>query len=175
MTIHLSACLCVVSVWLVRIFLYSIVDGMRHLLLRLVCIIVGLSWSKSAVWDKVLEGGAIPEAIVVEVCCARWSPTTRGRSLRPFVVKVCCARQSPPMRGSFLRPSVVKVHCARQSTLRRGSSWGHLWSKSACARQSPPTRGSSWGPRGQSLLCETKSSNERQILEALVVKVHCTW
>jgi hypothetical protein len=62
MSIHLSACILVVLVQLV-------IDGMHHLSLRLVCIIVGPLWSKSAVQDKVLQQGAIPEALVVKVCC----------------------------------------------------------------------------------------------------------
>ncbi len=100
MSIHLSACLWVVLVQIV-------VDGMRHLCLRLVCIIVGPSWSKSVVLDKVIRQGAIPEALVVKV---------------------------------------------------------------RCASRSPQTRGGSWGPRGQSLVCETKSSDKGQFLEA-----HCGW
>jgi hypothetical protein len=60
MSIHLSACIRVVSVQLV-------IDGRRHLSMRLVCIIVGPSWSKSAVRDEVLQQGAVPEALVVEV------------------------------------------------------------------------------------------------------------
>jgi hypothetical protein len=63
MLIHLSACLQVVLVQLV-------VNGTCHLSLRLVCIIVGPSWSKSVVQDKVLRRGAIPAALVVKVCCA---------------------------------------------------------------------------------------------------------
>ena len=48
MSIHLSACL--------RVVLFQLViDGMHHLSLRLVCIIVGPSWLKSAVQDKVLQ------------------------------------------------------------------------------------------------------------------------
>jgi hypothetical protein len=166
MSIHLSACLRLVLVWLIMVFLYSIIDETCHLLLRLVCIIVGLLLSKSAVQDKVLQQGAIPEALVVEVCCARQSPPMRGRSLRPFMAKVCCTRQGPLMRGNFLRPSVVKVCCKRQSPPTRGSSWGHLWSNFAAwekvlqqgavpealmvkvhyARRSPPTRGRSLRP-----------------------------
>jgi hypothetical protein len=63
MSIHLFACIQVVPVRLV-------VDGTRHLSLRLVCIIVGPLWSKSTVRHKVLQQGAIPEALVVEVRCA---------------------------------------------------------------------------------------------------------
>ncbi len=46
-----------------------LVNETRHLSLRLVCIIVSPSWLKSAVQDKVLQQGAIPEALVVEVHC----------------------------------------------------------------------------------------------------------
>ncbi len=63
MSIDLSACLQVVLVQLV-------IDETRHLSLRLVCIIVGPSWSKSAVRDQVLQQGVIPEAQVVKVRCA---------------------------------------------------------------------------------------------------------
>jgi hypothetical protein len=55
MSIHLSACLQVVLVQLVVVFSYSTINGMHHLSLRLVCIIVGPSWLKSAVQDKVLQ------------------------------------------------------------------------------------------------------------------------
>jgi hypothetical protein len=78
MSLHLSACLRVVLVQLV-------IDAMRHVSLRLVCIIVGHSWSKSTVQEKVLQHGAIPEALVVEVSYARQSPPTRGSFLRPSV------------------------------------------------------------------------------------------
>ncbi len=130
MSIQLSACLRVVSVQLIVVFPYSTINRMCHLLLRLVCIIVGLLWSKSTVQDKVLQRGVIPEDLVVEVCCARLSPPMRGRSLRPFVIKVRCAIKCPLSRGIFLRPSVVKVRCVRQSPPTRGSPWGHSWSKS---------------------------------------------
>jgi hypothetical protein len=122
MSINLSACLQVVLVQLVVDSLYSTINGTCHLFLRLVCVIVGPLWSKSAVQDKVLQGGVIPEALVVEVYSARQSPPTSGRSLRPSVVKVHCARQSPKIRGCFLRPSVVEARCARQSPPTRGSS-----------------------------------------------------
>jgi hypothetical protein len=75
---HLSACLQVVLVQLVAVFPHSTVNGTGHWSLRLVCIIVGPLQSKSAVRDKVLQQGVIPEALVVEVCCARLSPPTRG-------------------------------------------------------------------------------------------------
>jgi hypothetical protein len=143
MSIHLSACLRMVSVQLAVVFPYSTINGMLHLLLRLVCIIVGLLWSKSAVRDEGLRRGAIPEALPVEVRCARRSPPTRGRSLRPSVVKVCCVRQSPLMRASFLRPSVVEVRCARQSPPMRGSFLRPFMVEVCCARQSLSRRGSS--------------------------------
>ena len=120
MSIHLSVCVQVVLVWLLRINPNFTINKTRHLSLRLVCIILGLLWSKSAVQDKVLHHGALPEALVVKVHCARWSPPMRGRSLRPFVVKVHCARQSPPMRGRSLRPFVVGVCCVRQCPPMRG-------------------------------------------------------
>ncbi len=52
MSIHLSACLRVVLVGLVT-------NGMCHLSVRLVCIIVCPSWLKSTVQDNVLRQGAI--------------------------------------------------------------------------------------------------------------------
>jgi hypothetical protein len=83
MSINLSVCLQVVSVQVVGVFPYSTINEMCHLLLRLVCIIVGLSWSKSAVRDKVLQQVAIHEALVVEVRCASQSPLMRADPLDP--------------------------------------------------------------------------------------------
>ncbi len=65
MSIHLSACLRVVLVQLIVVFQYSTINGMCHLSLMLVCIIVGPLWSKSAVQGKALQRGVIPEALVV--------------------------------------------------------------------------------------------------------------
>ncbi len=166
MSIHLSTCLRVVLVQFV-------VNGMGCLSLRLICIIVGPLWSKSAVQDKVLQWGAIPEALVV---------------------KVCCAWQSPPMRGNFWSLSGQSPLCKTKSSnegqfLEALCGWSLLHEtkssdkgqflkpfvafvvKVRCACQSPPMRGSSWGPRGQSPLCKTKFSNKGQILETLAVKV----
>jgi hypothetical protein len=108
------ACLQEVSVQLVIV-------GMRHLSLRLVCIIVGPSWSKSAVQDKVSQQGAFLRPLWSK-SAARDKVLGQGAVPEALVVKVRHARQSPMTRSSFLRPSVFKVHCARQSPPMRASS-----------------------------------------------------
>ncbi len=150
---------------------------------------------KAAVRDEVLQQGAVPEALVVEVHCAQKSPPTRGRSLRPFVVKVRCTRQSPLTRCSLLRPSVVKVCCARQSPQTRGSSSGHSWSKSAArdkdlqwgavsealmvkvryVRQSPSARDKSLRPLQSKSAVRDKVLRQGAKYEAYPGQVHCAW
>ncbi len=156
MSIHCSACLKVVLVQLV-------INGTHHLSLGLVCIIVGSSWSKSAVWDNILQQGAIPEALVVQVRCVWQSPPTRGSSWGPSGRILLCETKSSN-EGQFCEALIVEVCFARQSPLTRGRSLRPLQSKSAMRdkvlRQG--VRGKLWGLPRPSPLRMTKTSIEGQ-------------
>ncbi len=185
MFIHRSACIWVVSVQLV-------INSMRHLSLRLVCIIVGPLWLKSAVQDKVLQQGAIPEALVTKVRCAWLSPLTRGSSWGHNAQSPLCKMKSPT-RGSFWGPlwskSTVQDEvlqwganyeaiCGR-SPLRmtksseKGQFLRPLWSKSAMQDEVLQQGADPWGPCGWSPMWAIKSTNKGQTMRPLVGQVSC--